>query len=1106
MRCCLSKGCIGHKHWVQSVSMIVLLLFINSFLVSEVYGQQKNPGGEKVNVPGKGIRVTGVVTNASGETLPGVKVILKGTNTGVVTGVNGEYAINVPDNKSILSFSYLGYAKQDVAVGARTSMKITMREDQVLLNEVVSIGYGSVKKGSLSTSVSKVDGAVMEGRVFARAENALQGELAGVMVRTDTGEPGEDITIRVRGAASISASSDPLYVIDGMPASSLGGISSSDIASIEVLKDAAAAAIYGSRGSNGVVIVTTKKGKSGKIRVTANVLHGMQTLENKLDLMSATEWMEFRIKYIDRQYLDRARSRGVTTASISDNHQTRMINVGSPSATSLSNKYDHDPRWFNYVSEQTKASHTYTATDESLSILDWQDKFYQPSPVTQADLSISGGDDRATYMCSGSYLNQDGLAAGSSFLQYTARARFDAKVSKYFHFGVNLSPSYSMRDGVNASNGKDTQSHTVMSSVPVAEPGVGYGTPYASYLWSGATVSPYEQAVNNINESNLFRSRNNAYIRILPTKGLQFELSGSADFSYREQMRYIFTRYTSNWNLGEGANSTGSHTTDTKWNTLLQFVGNYDRTFGKHEVSAMLGSSMEQGSIGFRTNQVFVKPFPDDAINYSFDGGKLTASSNVVQQWTPGHLLSSFCRLQYGYDGRYFVTGSLRRDGDSVFGDDNKWGLFPAVSAAWNVSREKFFEKLHMGWLSTLKLRASYGETGNNSILNTAAYPTLTSTMYGGASGYNANTLGNPDLGWEKTTSTDLAVDLAFLRNRIQLSVDWYTKSTNNLLYQTATMGASGFNKVWGNVGKIKNEGFDVELNTVNINNKRFSWSTSFNMSYNTNKVVAIGDDNTPIYSPVGSTDITNILSVGQPVNSYYMYEAIGVWQSQKQLDDYAASIGKTSSGLLIEGKKLVPGDIRFTDVGNDGIWTKETDRKILGHPFPDFTYGMTNKITYRNFDFSMLITAQTGGMIYGNIGRAISVPGMGASINMFSEWKNAWWSEEEPGNGKVPYILGTNTGRTVINSRLLYSSDYLRIKNITLGYKIPVSRKIAQNLRVYASIENVIKWDNYYLGFSPEAANYGGSDSPGGFKSLGLDYSSYPLARTFNLGISANF
>lgn len=1050
--------------------------------------------------------VTGKIVDANGEPVIGASAVVKGTTNGGITDMDGKFTIkDVPENAT-LSISYIGYKAQTLTVKGKNTFNIILQEDNTNLDDVVVIGYGSVKKSTLTAAVSKMSDKAIQDRPIARAEQALQGQLAGVTTRTVTGEPGADLQIRVRGAASVNASSDPLYVVDGVPMDNISSLNPSDIASIEVLKDAASAAIYGSRGSNGVVIVSTKRGKSGKPTITFNGSFGVQAPEKKLDVMSATEWMEFKTRWNDQNYLNRCNTLKVSGASIKDDTATRLKNVGEKAGSKNSYLYINDDRWFQYLSPEMQASHTYNNTGETLDLLDWQDKMFRSAIVQNYDLGIQGGTDKMSYLVSGGYMNQQGLVVGTDYERITLRANVESKINPYITVGLNLAPTYIVTNGSGNANGKDAKIHQALAATPVSEAGVGYLTnvePNGLYPWAGSTSSPWLYMKENISQSRRMRLNTNAFLRVTPFKDLKIEFSGAATYNDVDSNSYNFTSTTSNWALGEGTQSSGGHKTSRSWNTLMQVVANYDHEFGKHGLSLMAGASREESNIGFSTNQQFSKPFANDAITGSFNGSLVAASTNTVTENTSQKLLSYFGRVQYDYDSRYMLSASLRSDGGSVFGADNKWGLFPAASAGWMVSNEKFFKNWNLGWWNTLKFRASYGVTGNNNIATTAAYGVLTSAMYAGGSAYYAGSLGNADLGWEKTHSTDVAVDLAFLNNRIQLSLDWYTKTTKDLLYQVPVVGASGFTTTWDNLGEIKNNGFDIELTTHNTTGV-FKWDTSFNASYNHNEVVSLGTDNTPIHSGFNGAgdgaNASNILAVGHPVNAFYMYEAIGVWKSQAEIDAYAKECG--ADKVTFTGSKTVkPGDIRYRDVNHDGDINLNDDRVYLGQPTPKWTFGLTNNFTWKNFDASLLITAQTGGKILGTLGRAIDRPGMGASSNVMKWWKNAWWSEDEPGDGKTPYIFSSTTGGQV-DSRWLYSSDFLSLKNLTIGYTVPLKSNIISRLRVYASFENLLRFDSYDQGYSPEAAN-SKSGAPGGATATGLDYGGYPTARIYTFGIN---
>ena len=811
-----------------------------------------------LNILAQGKIITGVILDKTGETVIGASVLVKGTTNGTITDVDGNFTLNNVQENAVLQVSFVGYKTQDIALKGQSNVKVTLEEDTEVLDEVVVIGYGSVKKSTLTGAVAKMDTKGIQDRPLARPETALQGQLAGVTVRTTTGEPGADMQIRVRGAASVNANSDPLYVVDGVPMTTLSGINPADIASIEVLKDAASAAIYGSRGSNGVVIVTTQKGKTGKPKVSFNASVGFQTLEKKIDLLSATEWMEFRTRWNDAYYLSEAQKKGITNASIRDDNATRLANVGVKAGTDNAYLYILDDRWFNYLSQDMRDSHTYTPTSESLSLLDWQDEVYRTAIVQDYSLNVSGATDNVSYLFSGGYMNQEGLATGTGYKRFSFRANVESKINKYLSIGMNLAPTYIVTDGSGRANGKDSQAHKTLSSAPVSEPGVGYMTyvqPNGRYGWADTTSSPSYILNTDISQNRTLRMVGNAFLRITPFQDFRVELSAAANYYDLDGNKYSFSSSGKGWAKGEGQSSSGSHSTSRIWNTLLQAVANYDHTFNKHGVSAMLGFSSEQSSLGYKTEQGFKAPFPNDAITGSFDGSKVAAGTNTVTEQTPNKLLSTFGRLQYNYDERYMLSGSLRFDGGSVFGVNNKWGVFPAISGGWIISNEKFFKNWDQKWWNTLKIRASYGVTGNNSISNTAAYATLTSSVYGGAAGYYTSSLGNADLGWEKTHSTDIAVDLGFLNNRIQLSLDWYTKNTTDLLYQVPVEGASGFSTIWDNLGDIHNEGFEIELNTHNLTGN-FKWDTSFNMSYNKNEVKKLGTDVNILFSRQAVTAI----------------------------------------------------------------------------------------------------------------------------------------------------------------------------------------------------------------------------------------------------------
>ena len=1042
---------------------------------------------------------SGKVLDTNGVPVIGAAVMVPGTTTGVTTDIDGNFTLRVAPGTQ-LEVTCIGYVSQRVSAAA--NMTIVLAEDAEMLEETVVIGYGSVKRSDLTSAVAKMDNSSIDDRPMARAEQALQGQLAGVSVRLTSSEPGADPEIRVRGAASISAGNNPLYVIDGVPQTSMTGINPNDIASIEVLKDAASSAIYGSRGSNGVVIVTTKSGQKGKPRVSYNGTFGVQTLEKKMDAMSAVEWMEFAVRCMDLTYLQR-----YPNGSISDDNETRMKNLklSGPQRTG-GNAINFDDRWFKYLSKEMQASHTYHDDGTELSLLDWQDYAYAPALQHSHNISVAGANDATKYMFSLGYLDQDGLSPASHYKRINLRTNVESKLNSWLTAGLNLAPSFIINTGAGQGNGKDSRAHHVLSSPPVSDTGVGYNTQYypnTTYLWGGTGMRPREYYEDTASHSHQLRLQASTFLRINPFDGFQVEATASAN--YYNNNTHTFTANTltnQNWLKPEGVNSSASHNTSYSINTLLQLVANYNKTFGKHSIAAMLGASSEVGNIGYSTSQSYSN-LANDVIRGTFVGSNSTTtptvkSSNVTES-THTKLLSAFGRVNYNFDNRYMVSASIRRDGYSRFGAKNKWGWFPSASAGWMISNEPFFKNADgLSWWNTLKLRVSYGQTGNYGIGEAAAYSTLVAGDYGGNLAYYAGSFGNIGLGWEKTHSTDVAADFGFLNNRIQLSIDWYTKTTTDLLYNVPTPSVFGTTSITDNLGSVLNHGLEIELNTQNISNRDFRWSTSFNMSYNRNKVLQLGS-NTTVGDYVitrSNAQMNQILRIGYPMYEFFELKYIGVWKTQAEIDKYIAETGLVPK---YKGAPVVPGDPKYEDVDGDGNVNDDArDWQVCGDPAPKFIFGMTNRIQWKNFDASILFTAQTGGYILGGFGRAIDRPHMGTQQNTLRHWlTDAWWSESEQGNG-LPYPLTTKESN--VDSRFVYKSDYFRVKNLTLGYKIPFKHFI-ESARVYVSIENLLILDSYYLGYSPEAAQTSGI---GNF--VGVDYGAYPSARTFTLGLNINF
>lgn len=929
------------------------------------------------------------------------------------------------------------------------------------IEEVVVIAYGTQKKGEVTGSVGRVSAESFKDRPIARVDQALTGQIAGVKTRSTTGKPGEPLEIRVRGTASITASNSPLYVIDGIVADDMGNISPDDVQSIEVLKDAASTAMYGSRGSNGIVIVTTKKGVSGKPSFTFSQYYGVQTIEKKLDIMSSAEWIDYATESINKRWVALAPGN-----SASDSYEVRAKYFNLPNTTdyNLANiNYMLDPRW---------------GTNQ-VAYIDWQDAFYRPAAIQNYQLSVRGGSPNVKYAISAAYFDQEGMALNTGFNRFNLSAVVDVNISSKWKAGIALRPSYSQSYGA-AVDGKDNEAHKMLSMVPVAELGAGLYTNFWNnirYRWAGSTVSPIGTLENTTNNTNEFRMLSSMYMSYDILPDLNFKISGGATNNFNINNGYIPT-----FNLVTnipGQVSIGSRRTVNYNRYLGEALLNYKKTFGSHSIAALAGYSAENSRTTgqYNRNKGFAN---DDLKTFNFtQSASVLNSEYTASEWM---LTSLFGRVNYDYQKKYMVFASIRRDGSSRFGWDNLYGTFAAFGGAWKVDKEEFLKD--QSWLSNLKLRYSWGENGNNAIGDYKSFGTLTGGNYsfGGnlSNGLVPNSIENRILTWEKTQSSDFGVELG-LFNRVDLSVDYYTKKTKALLLQEPILLATGYPSIIGNVGSVENKGLEFELSTKNLTGQ-FKWNTSANIAFNNNKVLQLGNNNKPIYT--GFSSLTNIIQVGEELNSFYLYEAIGILSTA---DINNTGIAKTTGAIA--------GDVKYRDFNGDGK-IDENDRHIIGSPTPDYYWGFTNTFSYKGFDLSVFFQGQKGGYSYALLGRAIDRPGMGTTTNVMGNWANRWRSDADPGDGKTPRLDGTTGG--LLDTRWLYDATYIQLKNVTLGYNFPqelVSKLKVSNLRLYVSLENVWRKDHYYGGYNPESV-----------QSDGTDYGAYPNAKVYMMGLNFNF
>jgi len=1039
--------------------------------------------------------ITGKVTDETGKPLEGATVTEKGTTNRTATKADGSFSISVSARKALV-ISSVGYADQEAGISNRVSLTVSLQKSTKDLDEVVVVGYGTQKKGNVTGAVSTLKNETLDERPITRVDQALVGQLAGVTVKQNTGLPGKAFSIQVRGSGSISGGNEPLYVIDGFPLSvnssnttngtfstgnPLDNINPNDIESIQVLKDAAAAAIYGSRASNGVILITTKRGQTGKAKINFNTYAGYNQAQRKLNMMNGDEWIAQATEVINAQYV--AAFAGATAA---DNQATRLAKNGG----AFNANYILDPRW-------AMPGHP------GLEYIDWQDVIERKGQMQNYEISASGGTDAVKYFISGNYANQEGFVTSVGYKAYSLRANVEFNAAKNLKFGVNVAPTYSVTQDPGV-DGKDAIFHQALSLAPVQEdtmgvlPNIGRN---GQYIYSSTTNSPMGKLLYNIGTTKRYRTLGSIYGEYQIIKGLSLRTSVNLDNTDNITNTYVpyITGGTQAARTFTGANNLLAATSGTYNSYKRQtFVNENTLTYATvinnvHSINVLAGYAYNLDRL--------------DRASISSNGGytsaviqTLNAAAAVTGNTTSTQsvLLSAFSRVQYGYKDKYLLSGSLRRDGSSRFGINNQYGIFPSASAAWVATKENFMSALPV--ISYLKLRASYGVNGNNNLPNDyAPIPTIGSAGYvlgttqAAAIGQFPNVLANPDLKWEKSQTYDIGIDFGILKNRITGSIDYYNKLNTDLLLNVQVPEATGFQTYLSNIGSVRNIGQELEITSRNIVGK-FEWSTSVTLTHNTNKIVALAPGQTQIIVPNGLTVSDQILRVGEALNSIYVLKVTGFLTQ----DDITKNVPRYASGQQ-------EGDFKFQDTNGDGVIT-EADKVIVGHPNPDYTYGITNTVRYKGFDLSVLVQGQSGGSIYSELGRAIARPGQGRSDNHTESFVNRWTSPTSQGDGRFGKAYSIYNNPITSATDWLYSSDYIRVRNITIGYNFKglIKTSAIQGARLYLTLENFFGHDKYVNGLNPEAANTA-IGSNGAFPEAG-DYGAMPLAKSFIIGLNITF
>ena len=999
------------------------------------------------------VTVSGRVTDEAGAGLPAVNVAVKGTTRGTTTDGDGRYRLAVPDGSAVLVFSSVGYEKVEVVVGNRTTVDVALKADVQSLNEVVVVGYGAVKKRDLTGSVASVSSSELKAQPISSFNQALQGRVAGVQVTNSSNAPGGGVTIRVRGGNSISASNDPLYVIDGFPITNpapatgasgsasfpnpLATLNPNDIESIEILKDASATAIYGSRGANGVVLVTTRRGKEGKNNVDFEAYYGVQRITKLLDLATAEQH------------------------TAAKNEQLRNLNFAE--------------RYGNPAGAYPKKPAEYGAGT------DWQREIFREAPMQNYQLTFSGGNDKLRYLVSGNYFNQDGIVITTHFKRYTSRINLDATVSSRLKIGTNFTITRSLNNSVNeiGSGGVVGAALNVSPASPVYGANgnwqllnVGPGSGFGSF------ANPVAVARTTTNLLTSDRILGNIFGDIRLAEGLTARISLGADLLYtRRNVFYTPQTLLANTRNGYGSNGTSGNTNLLNENTIT-----YARTLNQHAFDVVAGVTFQSN----REERTYAEAedFPNFTLGSNNIGlaNKPLPATGSVQEWG---LNSYLGRVNYRFRDRYLFTLTGRVDGSSRFGANNKYGFFPSGAIAWRVSDEAFLKTSKV--ISDLKLRLSYGITGNDGIglYNSLSQYSTSRTVFGDQEVLftQASRIANPDLRWEKTAQFDAGIDLSLLNNRLNLTADYYVKTTTDLLLGVELPATTGFTNVTRNVGSLENRGVELGINTVNLTGD-FSWKTSGNISFNRNKVLKLNNATEFFVSSTFGTG-NSVVRVGEPVGSFYGNVFDGIWQTTEEIK---------AAGAIARAGDL-PGALRYKDLNGDGVFNEATDRTILGNGLPKFIFGLTNTFAFRGFDLAIFLQGVQGNQIHNWARRSMETSD--PSQNLLRSYVEGAWRADKP-SATLPSIRQWRPTNT--DSFFIEDGSFLRVKNVSLGYQIPLGSKLIRQARVYVSGQNLLTFTRY-RGYDPEVNSDFNSNT-----SYGVDVYAYPAARTITLGGALSF
>lgn len=1028
----------------ESLDAILKTAFAGKQIGYEIVGKQIILKLPTTNQSNQSQRITGTVTDVSGEPIIGVNIVQKGTSNGTITDINGSFSLTVPSN-AVLQISFIGYLPQEISVNNTTNFAISLREDTQALDEVVVIGYGTKRKGDITNAVSIIDAENIGDIPGLDASRLIQGQAPGVVVKQATGAPGKEMEITIRGLGSLGADSKPLYVVDGFPigTSTQQSLNPNDIESISILKDAASTSIYGARGANGVVLITTKGAKEGEIRLTATANLGIQNVPDnrRTKMMNGVEFAQFK----KESFEDKIR--------YSENREPSI---------------DEIPLEYRYP-EQTKYS------------TDWFDEIMNNNAIIQNyNITLAEGMGQVKSVISLGYLNQEGALKNTDFERFNGRANVTGDINKYISVGWNLAASRS-NERLISTEGRDQIVGLALMADPM-EPVYKEDGSWNDYLGGHNGVWGYPNPVMVLdqtkNQQNVNRILSNGYVEISFLNDFKFK--PSVNVSLLNLKRQDFRPSTlSETNAPAPRNAVMREWSREIVNYNADMILTYTKTIKDHSFDAMLGYTAQEETLKEMYGEG--SKFPNDEIRI-FQNAETFKLSSDEYSWS---LLAYFARLNYSFRNRYLFSASFRREGSSRFGANSRWGNFPSVSAGWKLSEEKFMPKL--SWLNSMKIRGSYGVTGNNNIGNYPSLSGLNSANYiiGGslAPGVVLGSFANNQLGWERSNSLDMGLDMSMFDNKLIFTFEYYNKITDNMLLEKEIPSITGFSNTFTNVGKIQNRGVEMAVDYKTKVTPDLNLRGNFNISFNRNKVLEINGEN-DYMEDFRIYDYYYRSEVGRPIGLIYGYKCLGIFNTKEEIANSPKQDG------------AIPGVYKYLDASGDGEVTYDSQDMVeIGNPHPKFVWALTLAGDFKNFDFNVLFTGAQGYDVYRQI--ETTTGNMDGVFNVVAAAKDRWRSPQIPGRGIYPTTNSWKWEREV-SSRYIYDASHAWLKSVSIGYTIPKTNSLLKGLRFYFNAENLFLITKF-PGNNPDVNSNGGTK-------LGCDNEAYPVPRIFTIGTSITF